>query len=127
MGNKKKLSLTKTDLIAFAAGFAVMSLLFQSPFSPGGLIVNLAVGVGAAAAVRWYGKRKGQKSSRPQSAAVKSGSENVANTKKASERVGIPPSPPEERPPGASNGRATARPSTRFSRRATGPSPRCAA
>ncbi len=82
--NKKKSSLP-IPAIVFIVCFALMSGFLVSPLTLVGLAVNLAVSSGAAILVKWFRKKRGQKENIQNAAGRKE--ENVANTKKTSERV----------------------------------------
>ena len=87
MGSNKKKKSLPAPAIAFIACFAVMSLFMASPFTLGGLALNLAVSGGVAYLVKWLKKNRKQ-SEKPQYSAGEKREENVADTKKTSERIG---------------------------------------
>ena len=87
MGSNKKKSSLPASAVAFIACFAVMSLFMASPFTLGGLALNLAVSGGVAFLAKWWKKNRKQ-SEKPQYVTSEKKEENVADTKKTSERVG---------------------------------------
>ena len=89
MGSKKKKSPLSAPAIAFIACFAVMSGFLASPFTLGGLALILAVSGGAAFLTSIVQKNR-RKTEKPQDTESGNREENIANTKKTSERVGDP-------------------------------------
>ena len=87
MGSNKKKNSLPASAIAFIACFALMSGFFASPFTLGGLALNLAVSGGVAFLVKWLKKNRKQ-NEKPQYTSIEKKEENVANTKKTSERIG---------------------------------------
>ena len=89
MGSKKKKSSLSAPAIAFIACFAVMSGFLVSPFTLWGLALNLAVS-GCAAFLTNIIQKILKRKEKPQHTESEKKEENVANTKKTSERVGDP-------------------------------------
>ena len=87
MGSNKKKNSLPASTIAFIACFAMMSGFIASPFTLGGLALNLAVSGGVAFLVKWL-KTNHKQSEKPLFSGTEKKEENVANTKKTSERVG---------------------------------------
>ena len=88
MGSKKKKSSLSAPAIAFIACFAVMSGFLASPFTLGGLALILAVSGGAAFLMNMI--QKYRRKDKTQYSDIDIKEENVANTKRTSERVGDP-------------------------------------
>ncbi len=89
MGSKKKKSSLSAPAIAFIACFAIMSGFLASPFTLGGLALILAVS-GCTAFLTNIIQKILKRKERPQHTESEKKEENVANTKKTSERVGDP-------------------------------------
>ena len=88
MGSKKKKSSLSAPAIAFIACFAIMSGFLASPFTLGGLALILAVSGGAAFLTNMI--QKYRRKEKTQYSDTDNKEENVANTKRTSERVGDP-------------------------------------
>ena len=88
MGSKKKKSSLSAPAIAFIACFAVMSGFLASLFTLGGLALSLAVSGGAAFLTNMI--QKYRRKEKTQYSDTDNKEENVANTKRTSERVGDP-------------------------------------
>ena len=89
MGSKKKKSSLSAPAIAFIACFAIMSGFLASPFTLGGLALILAVS-GCTAFLTNTIQKILKRKEKPQHTESEKKEENVANTKKTSERVGDP-------------------------------------
>ena len=89
MDSKKKKSALTKPAIAFIVCFAVLCGFVKSPFSLGGLLLDLGISLGVAYLVKWLTTKRSQSdvSEKPE---PKKQEDNIANTKKTSERVGEP-------------------------------------
>ena len=86
MGSKKKKSTLTKPAIAFIVCFAVLCGFVFSPFSLSGLLLDLGISFGVAYLVKWLESKRDQNSITGKTEQNKE-KENVANTKKTSERV----------------------------------------
>ena len=123
MGSKKKKSSLSAPAIAFIACFAVMSGFLASPFTLGGLALILAVSGGAAFLTNMI--QKYRRKDKTQYSDIDIKEENVANTKRTSERVGDPGVTSKRRPGKEFAEKVTGKRSIRFSKRVTVHSMKC--